>query len=112
MGRLLEAVTRDMDERCEFEDGIFALLLPGIEQADAFTLRGRILRSEGSPDAFREFQRSLDLFKDLERGGADRVPAFHERFGDLLLNIAALAAGRPGPRATARRRPRRPEPRR
>jgi diguanylate cyclase (GGDEF)-like protein len=45
LGRLLEAVTRDMDERCEFEDGLFAVLLPGLDQADAFAVAER-LRSQ------------------------------------------------------------------
>jgi tetratricopeptide (TPR) repeat protein len=64
----------------------------GIEQADAFNLRGRILQSEGAADAAREYRRSFDLFRDLEKGGADRLPGFHVRFGDLLANLAAFAS--------------------
>jgi diguanylate cyclase (GGDEF)-like protein len=45
MGRLLEAATRDMDERCEFEDGLFALLLPGADEANAYAVVDR-LRSQ------------------------------------------------------------------
>ncbi len=45
LGRLLEATTRDMDERCEFEDGLFALLLPGADEANAFAVADR-LRSQ------------------------------------------------------------------
>jgi diguanylate cyclase (GGDEF)-like protein len=45
MGRLLEAATRDMDERCEFEDGLFALLLPGADEANALAVVER-LRSQ------------------------------------------------------------------
>lgn len=45
MGRLLEAVTRDMDERCEFEDGLFALILPGTDDATAIAVAER-LRSQ------------------------------------------------------------------
>ncbi len=45
MGRLLEATTRDMDERCEFEDGLFALLLPGVDEANALAVADR-LRSQ------------------------------------------------------------------
>jgi diguanylate cyclase (GGDEF)-like protein len=45
MGRLLEAVTRDMDERCEFEDGLFALLLPGTDETNALAIAER-LRSQ------------------------------------------------------------------
>ena len=63
----------------------------GIEQADAFNLRGHVLQSAASPEASREYRRSLDLYKDLEKGGADRLPGFHVRFGDLLANITTLA---------------------
>jgi diguanylate cyclase len=45
MGRLLEAATRDMDERCEFEDGLFALILPGTDEANALAVAER-LRSQ------------------------------------------------------------------
>jgi diguanylate cyclase len=43
LGRLLEATTRDMDERCEFEDGLFALLLPGTDEANAVAVAERLL---------------------------------------------------------------------
>ena len=42
LGRLLEATTREMDERCEFEDGLFALLLPGTDEANAFAVADRL----------------------------------------------------------------------
>jgi diguanylate cyclase len=42
MGRLLEATTRDMDERCEFEDGLFAFLLPGADESNALAVADRI----------------------------------------------------------------------
>jgi diguanylate cyclase len=42
MGRILEAATRDMDERCEFEDGLFALLLPGTDEANALAVVERL----------------------------------------------------------------------
>jgi diguanylate cyclase (GGDEF)-like protein len=42
MGRLVEASTRDMDERCEFEDGLFALLLPGADEANALAVADRL----------------------------------------------------------------------
>jgi diguanylate cyclase (GGDEF)-like protein len=45
MGRLLEAATRDMDERCEFEDGLFALILPGTDESNALAVAER-LRSQ------------------------------------------------------------------
>jgi diguanylate cyclase len=42
MGRLLEATTRDMDERCEFEDGLFAFLLPSSDESNALAIAERI----------------------------------------------------------------------
>jgi diguanylate cyclase (GGDEF)-like protein len=42
LGRLLEAATRDMDERCEFEDGLFALLLPGTDEISARAVADRL----------------------------------------------------------------------
>ncbi|MEX0613935.1 MAG: GGDEF domain-containing protein, partial [Pirellulales bacterium] len=42
LGRLLEATTRDMDERCEFEDGLFALLLPGTDEPNAMAVADRL----------------------------------------------------------------------
>ena len=72
------------------------LLLPapslGIEHADAHSLRGRILATAGSPDAASAYGESLQLFAQLDRDpAARRLPAFHQRFGDLLLNLAALS---------------------
>lgn len=42
VGRLLEATTRDMDERCEFEDGLFALILPGADNSNALAVAERL----------------------------------------------------------------------
>jgi diguanylate cyclase len=42
MGRMLEAVTREMDERCEFQDGIFAILLPGVDEPNALAVAERL----------------------------------------------------------------------
>jgi diguanylate cyclase len=42
VSRLLEAATREMDERCEFEDGIFAILLPGTDEANALAVAERL----------------------------------------------------------------------
>jgi diguanylate cyclase (GGDEF)-like protein len=42
LSRLLEATTRDMDERCEFEDGLFALLLPGTDKGNALAVAERL----------------------------------------------------------------------
>jgi hypothetical protein len=72
------------------------LLLPapslGIEHADAHDLRGRILAAAGSPEAVNAYAESLRLFAELEHdAAARRLPAFHQRFGDLLLNLADLS---------------------
>ena len=74
----------------------------GIEHADAHNLRGRILASAGSPEAESAFRESLQLFDELDHNPAARLlAAFHERFSDLLLNLAALvtAADPPPPAA-------------
>jgi diguanylate cyclase (GGDEF)-like protein len=42
LGRLLEAATREMDERCEFEDGLFAIILPGIDKSNALAVAERL----------------------------------------------------------------------
>lgn len=42
MGRLMEATTREMDERCEFEDGLFALVLPNTDEATAVAIADRL----------------------------------------------------------------------
>jgi len=42
LGRLLEAATREMDERCEFEDGLFAMILPGSDKSNALAVAERL----------------------------------------------------------------------
>jgi diguanylate cyclase (GGDEF)-like protein len=42
LGRLLEAATREMDERCEFEDGLFAMILPGADKSSALAVAERL----------------------------------------------------------------------
>jgi hypothetical protein len=64
----------------------------GIEQADAVNLSARILESRGWREALPEYERSLTLFTRLERDREAHVqPAFHQRFGDLLVNLAELS---------------------
>ena len=64
----------------------------GVEHADAESLRGRILASSNSPEAVAAYAESLRLFDELDRDPAARLqPAFHQRFGDLLLNLATLS---------------------
>ena len=69
----------------------------GIEQADAHTVRGRILELRGSPDqAAKEYQRALERFEDLVKApNVSRRSDFNERFGDLLLKLASLSRERP-----------------
>jgi tetratricopeptide (TPR) repeat protein len=64
----------------------------GIMEADNMTMRGRILQARGLAESARQqYQRSLEMFKTLEQQQeARRVPEFHLRFGDLLINSAAL----------------------
>jgi len=42
LGRILQAVSRDVDERCEFQEGIFALLLPGVDESNALAIAERL----------------------------------------------------------------------
>jgi tetratricopeptide (TPR) repeat protein len=67
----------------------------GIEQADAYNLRGYILQSRGSPEATTNYRRSLTLFETLARkSNVVQRPEFHRRFGDLLQNLAGLRRSR------------------
>jgi tetratricopeptide (TPR) repeat protein len=63
----------------------------GIEQADAHNLRAVILREEGPSEVAREYRDALEIFGQLARDpDARRLPDFHVRFADLLLNLAVL----------------------
>jgi tetratricopeptide (TPR) repeat protein len=74
-----------------------------IERADAHNLRGMILQVEQLAESDRSYQVALDLFADMAvSGNLVRLPAFHQRFGDLLLNLAQLARGAASP-ATGRK---------
>ena len=66
----------------------------GIEHADAQSLRGRILADSGSRDALAAYEESLHLFDELDQDAAARLlPDFHERYADLLVNLATLSRG-------------------
>ena len=68
----------------------------GIEQADAHNLGGRILQAQGSPSAAAEYHKSLDAFKNIEKGlDAGTLSEFHVRFWELLVNVASLRRERP-----------------
>ena len=69
----------------------------GIERADSYNLRGRIAQSRAADDALVQYRFAFDLYAALGRDGdTRRFPEFHERFGDLLTNVALLAGERPG----------------
>jgi len=100
----LSAVLRDNDEPAEAmrrnlqaRERIESLARPapsvGIERADSYNLQGLISEGRSAADAVPAYQRALDLFVALGRDDATRrFPEFHERFGDLLVNLAELAA--------------------
>jgi tetratricopeptide (TPR) repeat protein len=72
----------------------------GVELADAHNLRARILENDSSPDAWPAYRESLNTYAELVRGGlAVRLPQFHVRFGDLLINLAPSSRARPVPEA-------------
>jgi tetratricopeptide (TPR) repeat protein len=74
-----------------------------IEQADAHSLRGRILQSQGSREALEEYRLALALFEGLGRAqDMSQRSDFHQRFGDLLVNIASLRREQPGNETVAR----------
>ncbi len=81
-------------------DLITALARPApslaIERADAHTLRGMILQARDAAESDDAYERALDLFGEIQSSPAAlRMPLFHERFGDLLINLA-LRARAPG----------------
>ncbi|HUF23821.1 MAG TPA: hypothetical protein VMN81_06820 [Vicinamibacterales bacterium] len=64
-----------------------------IERADAYTLQGMILQAENIAAAARAYEDALQLFAEIEGApGVLGLPAFHRRFGDLLVNLAALSS--------------------
>jgi tetratricopeptide (TPR) repeat protein len=76
----------------------------GIEQADAHNVRARILQSRGSPEAVNEYRQAVTLFQALDASqDLMRRAEFHERFGDLLLNLASLCRERGSAAIDARR---------
>jgi tetratricopeptide (TPR) repeat protein len=66
-----------------------------VEQADAHRLRGLILQGDDPQEALAEYEEALDLFEPLLNDHElQRQPAFHQRYADLLLNLAAFPPGR------------------
>jgi len=74
----------------------------GIERADSYNLRGRIAESRTTGDAVAQYRRAFELYATLGRDDATRgFPEFHERFGDLLVNVASLTGERRSPAGAA-----------
>jgi tetratricopeptide (TPR) repeat protein len=74
-------------------DLITALARPApslaIERADAHTLRGMILEASDAVESDEAYARAVELFSEIQSAPAVlRMPLFHERFGDLLVNLA------------------------
>ncbi len=73
-----------------------------IARADAHSLRGMILADDDAQGAEREYTAALEIFEQLHGDQTlRRLPDFHLRFGDLLLNLAKFP-GRPADVARAR----------
>jgi diguanylate cyclase (GGDEF)-like protein len=78
MGKLLEAASRDMDERCEFDDQTFAVLLPGADNETAVHVAER-LRSQVSECKIRinkelwELSASIGVACCMEGDGAMEI---------------------------------------
>ncbi len=71
-----------------------------IETADAHSLRGMILQGEHREAALSSYGEALKSFADMTTlATVARMPAFHERFADLLVNLARFAQGNPPPAA-------------
>jgi tetratricopeptide (TPR) repeat protein len=62
-----------------------------IERADAHNVRAWLLESQDPAAAEREYAEALELFVDARDDGRSyRLPDFHLRFGDLLVNLAGF----------------------
>lgn len=63
-----------------------------VERADAHNLRAMILKEQNREAALRAYEEALDQFRELAGApAATRMPMFHVRFADLLINLAGLA---------------------
>jgi tetratricopeptide (TPR) repeat protein/energy-coupling factor transporter ATP-binding protein EcfA2 len=67
-----------------------------VERGDARTLRGHILLSQKPAAAVREYAEALAIFEPMfDDARASRTPEFHQRYSDLLLDLAAFPANGP-----------------
>ena len=63
-----------------------------VERADAHTLRAMIIQERDMDEAVEAYDAALTLFAEMQTAPAAlELPAFHIRFGDLLVNLALLA---------------------
>jgi tetratricopeptide (TPR) repeat protein len=63
-----------------------------IERADAYNLRALILVEQDRQAALRAYEDAIDQYREIAGApAATRMPNFHLRFGDLLVNLALLA---------------------
>lgn len=68
----------------------------GVELADVHTLRGTILEADDRAGAMRAYETATGLFAALAGDReTHRLPIFHLRYGDLLLNLARVARAEP-----------------
>jgi tetratricopeptide (TPR) repeat protein len=96
LGAFEEARTRNAQALERIESLARPAPSVGIERADSYNLRGRIYQVSKTSDAVAQYRRSLELFSALGRDGETRrFPEFHQRAGDLLVNLAVLEAERP-----------------
>jgi tetratricopeptide (TPR) repeat protein len=77
-------------------EGIESLSRPapsvGIERADNLNLRGRIAQGRSIREALALYRQSFEMYQRVEGDGqARQFPEFHQRMGDLLVNVAAVA---------------------
>jgi len=95
-----DGARRSNDRALELIDGL-AQPPPSlaVEQADGLNLRARILQSRHWRDAVPEYARSLQAFERIGLGQSAeprRSPEFHQRFVDLVENLALLTRDNPG----------------
>ena len=91
-GEFDEAIRRNLQARDRIESLARPAPSVGIERADSYSLQGLIAEGRSPSEAASAYQRSLDLFRALGREDSTlRFAEFHERFGDLLVNMAGLA---------------------
>jgi tetratricopeptide (TPR) repeat protein len=99
-GELDEALRRNFQARERIESLARPAPSVSIERADSYSLQGLITEGRSRTEAALAYQRSLDLFTTLGRDESTwRFPEFHERFGDLLVNLAGMASTSKAPAA-------------